>query len=166
MRLFRWSAALLAVTFAAYLWLAPGYLEIEIPVARHTGGWGFWWESHRTQLAHIDEPGVLYVHRQVGTTSDTHHWKTEAEIFAYFDDQLRQRGWSAGVAGLKNPEAPESYLLGADNHKQYVRTGTRERSTVFVSVWPVSGGSEGTFFIALTTANPSLWRRVAEVFTD
>jgi hypothetical protein len=65
MRLFRWLTALLAVTFAAYLWLAPGYVEIEIPVAKHTGGWGFWWESHRTQLAHIDQPGVLYVHRQL-----------------------------------------------------------------------------------------------------
>jgi hypothetical protein len=27
-----------AMSIAAYLWLAPGFIEIDIPVPRHTGG--------------------------------------------------------------------------------------------------------------------------------
>lgn len=139
MRLIKLVTALGVTGFSAWLLLAPGYVEIDIPVARHQGGMGFWWESHRTELAYADSRGVLYVHRQVGSTSNVHAetWKTEADVFAYFDERLARLGWTAGVAGISEPPAPESYLLGATGTKQYYRTGTRERSSVFVSVWPI-----------------------------
>ena len=167
MRFIKLFTALLVACFAAYLWLAPGYIDITVPVARHQGGMGFWWESHRTELAYADSRGVLYVHRQVGTTSNVHaeHWKTEADIFAHFDERLARLGWTAGVAGISEPPAPESYLLGANGTKQYYRTDTRERSSVFVSVWPVRG-MDDRFNVALTTANPSLWRRITDALDD
>ena len=121
MRFLKVLGLVLALSAAAYLWLTPGYLEIDIPVARHKVGGSFWSESHRTRLAYEDAAGVLYVHRQVGSTSDAHDWTTPAEAFAYFDEQLRQHGWLPASAGIHDAVAPESRMLGADNHKQYFR---------------------------------------------
>jgi hypothetical protein len=166
MRLVKFLAALSAVSFAGWLWLAPGFIEIDIPLARHKGGMGFWWESHRTRLAYADSAGVLFVHRQVGSTSDAHDWKTPAEAFAWFDEQLRQRGWVPSVAGIHDPIAPESRLLGADNHKQYYRPGhNRHAAYLALSVWP-RGGSSDYLNVALTTANQSLLMRIAEYLAD
>jgi hypothetical protein len=165
MRFLKLLSALLAVVFAAYLWLAPGYLEVDIPVASHKGGMGFWWESHRTRLAYADSSGVLYVHRQVGSTSDAHDWKTAAEVFAYFDEQLRQRGWTPAVAGHHDPVAPESRVLGADNHKQYYRLeDKRHTAYLTLSIWPRGGTAYADFHVALTTANESLLMRIARRF--
>lgn len=156
----KFVAALLIATWAAYSWLAPGYIELDIPLARHKGGMGFWTKSHRTRLAYADSSGVLYVHRQVGATSDTHDWTTAAEAFGYFEAQLRQRGWLPASAGLHDAIAPESRLLGAEHHRQYYRPwDTRHRAQLTLSIWPKQT-LLGGFNIALTTANKSLLMRI------
>jgi hypothetical protein len=164
MRLISLLAALLAVSLAACLWLAPGYIDIDIPVARHKGGGDFWSESHRTKLSFADIGGVLYVHRQVGSTSDAHDWKTAADAFTYFDEQLRQYGWVPSVAGIHDPIAPESRLLGADNHKQYSRPGKPHTAHLTLSIWPRRGSPY--LGVALATANESLWMRITRRLND
>lgn len=154
-------AAAGVAAFAAYMLLAPGYIDITIPVAKHRGGGDFWWESHRTELAYADARGVLYVHRQVGNTSDIHeeNWKTEADVFAYFEAHFTRLGWTFSTAGQHQPPAPESALLGAEHHRMYYRPENGWRTTLHLSVWPrrTSG-----FNVALTTANKSLGMRVAD----
>lgn len=155
-----------AVTcFATYLLWAPGYVDIEIPVSKHRGGGDFWWESHRTQLAYADASGVLYVHRLVGNTSDIHEetWKTEADVFAYFEEHLTRLGWKFSTAGRHDPPAPESALLGPERHRMYYRPGNGWRTTLYVSVWPKQTSG---FNVALTTANKSLGRRMADALDD
>jgi hypothetical protein len=163
LRLLRFVAAVGAAGFAAYLVFAPGYIDVDIAVAKHRGGMGFWWERHRTELAYADSGGVLYVHRQVGSTSDVHEetWKSEAEVFAWFEERLDRLGWKFSVAGINNPPAPESALLTAANHRMYYRPDDGWHSTLFLSVWP-RRGSSGGFHVALTTANASLGRRFSD----
>jgi hypothetical protein len=164
MRPIRLLAALPAASLAAYVWLAPGYIELDIPVARHKGGGDFWMETHRTRLAYADSAGLLFVHRQVGSTSDAHDWKTAADVFGYFEEQLRRHGWVLSTAGNQDAIAPESRLLGADNHKQYWRPGDQSHTAYLtLSVWP-SRGSADHFNVALTTANPSLVMRLSGAF--
>jgi hypothetical protein len=165
MRILRLFAALLVPCFAAYVWLAPGYLEPDIPVAKHKGGMGFWLETHRTQLTDVDVSGVMYVHRQFGFTTDAHEWKSEAEVFAYFEERLTKLGWKFSVAGIHDGIAPESYLLGPDNHKMYYRPGDRHRTRLTLSVWR-RGAPSDYFNVALTTATPSLRRRIWEFLDD
>ena len=114
MRLLQLFAALLALAFAAYLWLAPGYIEAHVPVPRN-GITEFWQEQHRTQLSDRGLTGVVYVFRQVGTTSETHPWKSKAEVFAFFEEDLARQGWTFSVSGTQNRIAPESHLLGPDS---------------------------------------------------
>jgi hypothetical protein len=159
MRVLNVFGLLIAASVAASVWFAPGYIDINIPVARHKGGMGFWSESHRTELAYEDAKGVLYVYRKVGSTSDAHDWTTPADAYAYFDEQLRRHGWLPASAGIHDAVAPESRLLGADNHKQYYRPwDKRHRAHLTLSIWPkqISG-----FNVALTTANESLLMRIA-----
>jgi hypothetical protein len=150
-----------ATACVAYLVWAPGYLDITIPVGKHRGGGGFWYESHRTQLAYADSSGVLYVYRQVGNTSDIHeeHWKTEADVFAYFEAHITRLGWTFSAAGYQSPPAPESALLGAERTRMYYRPGNGWRSTLHLSVWPKQTSG---FNVALTTANKSLGMRVVD----
>jgi hypothetical protein len=164
MRVLRLFAVLLVACVAAYLY-APGYIEIDIPLARHKGGMGFWQETHRTQLTDSDVTGVLYVHRQFGSTTDAHEWKSEAEVFAYFEERLTRLGWKFSVAGIHDRIAPESSLLGPDNHKMYYRPGDKYHPRLTLSIWQ-SRGSPGYFNIVLTTANTSLRRRIWELFDD
>jgi hypothetical protein len=165
MRFLRWLVALFAVTFAAYLWLAPGYIEVDIPVPGHKGGSGFWLETHRTQLTDSDVTGVMYVHRQFGFTTDAHDWKSEDDVFAYFEQHLTRLGWKFSVAGIHEGFAPESSLLGAGNHRMYYRPDDRHRMRLTLSVWR-RGASSDYFNIALTTANASLRRRIWEFLDD
>lgn len=159
------TAIAAAAIVAAYLAWAPGYLDVDIPVARHRGGGTFWWESHRTQLAYADSRGILYVHRQVGNTSDLHEeaWKTEADVYAYFEERLERLGWKFSVAGISYPPAPESALLDKEHTKLFYRPGDRTRATLYLSVWPKQTSG---FNVALTTANKSLGRRFFEALDD
>ena len=80
--------------------LAPGYLELDVAVVPHKGGGPFWRESQRAELAYQDSAGVLYVNRTVGTAYvDAQHWKTVADVIAFFDDQMRQRSWTLTSTG-------------------------------------------------------------------
>ena len=90
-------AILLATGFAAWLGLAPGYIEAHVPVPRN-GLVEFWQEQHRTQLSDRGLTGTVYVFRQFGTTSETHPWKSEAEVFAFFEEHLARQGWTFSVA--------------------------------------------------------------------
>jgi hypothetical protein len=159
------ATAIAAVAMiAVFLFWSPGYLDIDIPVARHRGGGTFFWESHRTQLAYADSRGVLYVYRQVGNTSDVHEdsWKTEADVYAYFEQHLERLGWKFSVAGIQYPPAPESALLGVEGTKLYYQPGN-PNATLYLSVWPKRTSG---FNVALTTANKSLGRLVFEVLDD
>jgi hypothetical protein len=162
--LLKYVCAPAVAAFAAWLFWAPGYIDIDVPVARHRGGGTFWWESHRTRLAYADSGGVLYVYRQVGNTSDVHeeYWKTEADVYAWFDQHLERLGWKFSVAGISWPPAPESALLGAERTRLYYRPGDRS-ATLYLSVWPKKTTG---FKVALTTANESFCRRFWDTLGD
>ena len=142
--------------------LAPGYLELDVAVVPHKGGGPFWRESQRAELAYQDSAGVLYVNRTVGTAYvDAQHWKTVADVIAFFDDQMRQRGWTLTSTGGSDPAVPETRLLPAENIRGYFRSQDAgpESSYVIVVAWPVGGRVEG-FNVVLTTVNPSLLKRL------
>jgi hypothetical protein len=166
MRILSLLAALPAVALAAYLWLAPGYIGLDIPVARHQGGGEFWWELHRTKLAYADSAGVLYVQRQVGTAyPDPHGWKTAAEVLNFFDERLRERGWEKAWVSTDDPSAPETRLLPEQNYRNYYRPQDKHPAPrVIVAVWPIKGGIVDGFNDALTTSNPSLLMQIATGF--
>jgi hypothetical protein len=100
-------------------------------VAPREGSGAFWWESHRTELAYDDSAGVLYVRRLVGT--------------AY---PQRPRGTGNEVARHRNI-------------KRYHRLKDAHANSPYVIVvaWPIGGGVDG-FNVMLTTANPSLPKRL------
>ena len=156
-------AVLLAAGFAAWLGLAPGYIEAYVPVPRN-GLVEFWEEQHRTQLRDRGQTGVVYVLRQFGTTSETHPWKSEAEVFAFFEEHLARQGWTFSVAGTQNRIAPESHLLGADSHRMYYRPGDRH-AWLTLSIWRYDP-AVNYFKIAMTSANDSLGRRLGEIIDD
>lgn len=155
-------AVLVVLLIGAFALFSPGYLDLGIQVVPHQGGGGFWWESHRTELAYDDSAGALYVFRQVGTGyPDTQQWKTVADVFGFFDEQLRQRGWTLTSTGGSDPAVPETRLLGADNIKRYYRPQDAHAGSpyVIVAAWPIGGAVDG-FNVVLTTANPSLLKRL------
>ena len=164
MRPLKFLTVPLIAAFAAWPWLAPGYIDLNITVLRHEGGGEFWWEDHRTELAYADSGGVLYVHRQVGTAYvRRHHWKTVDEVLNFFDAQMRERGWMAR-GSADDPAAPETRLLPSANSRYYSRPGAqRPAPYVIVSAWPVGGSVDG-FHVALTTANPSLLMHLSRGF--
>jgi hypothetical protein len=159
MRLF---AVFVVLVVGAFVFLSPGYLELDILVAPHKGGGPFWWESHRTYLAYEDSAGVLYVNRKVGTAyADTQQWKTVADAIGFFDDELRERGWISTSTGGSDPAVPETRLLPSENIRGYYRPQAvgPEAPYVIVVAWPIGGRLEG-FYVVLTTVNPSLVRRL------
>ena len=164
MRRLRLFAALLAACFAAWLWLAPGYLEVHVPVEGH-GAMEFWQEQHRTRLSDRGLTGVVYVYRQFGSTSDKHAWTSEAEVFSYFEQHLIKLGWAFSVAGIQDRIAPESQFLGKDNHRMYYLPGTRNRARLTLSIWRTYPSSR-YFNVAMTTYNESLGRRLGEIIDD
>jgi hypothetical protein len=105
---------------------------------------------------------VLYVSRKVGTAyTDTQHWKAVADVIGFFDDQLRQRGWTLTSTGGSDPAVPETRLLPAENIRGYFRPQDAgpESPYVIVVAWPIGGKVEG-FNVVLTTVNPSLLKRL------
>ncbi len=156
-------AVLVVLLIGAFALFSPGYLDLGIEVAHHKGGGPFWEESHRTELAYDDSAGVLYVYRQVGTAySDTQQWKTVADVFGFFDQQLRERGWTLTSTGGSEPAVPETRLLPTESVKRYYRPqdAHAESPYVIVAAWPIGGAVEG-FNVVLTTANPSLLKRLS-----
>jgi hypothetical protein len=84
MKVLAWLLAPLAVVVAAFQ-LQPTYIVLDIPVTKNPVGY-LWWEMQRSELAYADEPGVLYVHRQVGTAyTATQGWRTAEEALAHFE---------------------------------------------------------------------------------
>ena len=79
---------LVVIGGAAFWWFKPGYIVLDVPVARHAGGGEFWWESQYSELAYADSWGVLYLHRRVGTAYPETHWRT-----------LEEAGQALGDAG-------------------------------------------------------------------
>ena len=79
---------LVVIGGAAFWWFKPGYIVLDVPVARHAGGGEFWWESQYSELAYADSWGVLYLHRRVGTAYPETHWRTLEEAFAFFDKAM------------------------------------------------------------------------------
>jgi hypothetical protein len=158
----RYAILAAAIALAAGWWAKPGYIDLDLPVAGHKGGGAFWWESHHARLAYADAAGALYVHRRVGTAyPDTQGWKTTADVFAYFDPLLRQRGWEPAAAATTDAALPETRLLPATGLRTYYRPShPGAESRVMMAVWPISGSVEG-FNVVLTTANPSLAMRLS-----
>ena len=72
---------LVVIGGAAFWWFKPGYIVLDVPVARHAGGGEFWWESQYSELAYADSWGVLYLHRRVGTAYPETHWRTLEEAY-------------------------------------------------------------------------------------
>lgn len=157
-------AGCVALAGAAY-GLSPGYLIVDIPVARHQGSGAFWHETQWSELRYADSAGNLYVHRQVGTAyPETHRWSTPEEALAFFSVQLTARGWRlSGYAG-NDPVLPESRLVEHRLVNRYVRNDDPTSETdLHVAVWPIGGTVTG-FHVVLTSANPSLLRRVSRAF--
>jgi hypothetical protein len=151
-----------ALLIAAVAVSTRDFLEIDIPVAPHKGGGAFWWESHRTELAYDDSAGVFYVHRQVGTgNADAQQWKTEADVFAFFDKRLAERGWTVTSTGSSDPAVPETRLLPAESIHRYYRFDDAHAGSPYVIVvaWPIGGAVEG-FNVVLTSVTPSLWKQL------
>jgi hypothetical protein len=163
MRRLQQLAIVLAAGFAAWLGLAPGYLEVDVPVPK-TGLTDFWQEQHRTQLSDRGLTGVVYVFRRFGTTGERHPWKSEAEVFAFFEEHLTRQGWKFSVAGAQDRIAPESHLLGPDGQRLYYRPGNRH-VRVTLSIWRYDPAAN-YFKIAMTSANDSLGRRLGEIIDD
>ena len=156
------TVMVVALVMAAIVLSTRNFLEVDIPVARHLGGGAFWWESQRTELAYDDSAGVLYVHRQVGTGyADAQQWKTEADVFGFFDEQLRMRGWTLTSTGSTDPAVPETRLLPAESIHRYYRPDDAHAGSPYVIVvaWPIGGNVEG-FNVVLTTVTPSLWKQL------
>jgi hypothetical protein len=159
MRIF---AVLVILAIGAVAPLSPGYLDLDIQVAPHQGGGAFWSESHRTELVYDDSAGVLYVHRLVGTAyPHAQQWNTLTDVLEFFDAQLHQRGWAVTSTGGSDPVVPETRLLGTENIKRYYRPQDTHADSPYVIVvaWPIGGGVDG-FNVVLTTANPSLLKRL------
>ena len=153
--------ALAILLITAFL-LSPGYLELEVGVVPHKGGGPFWCESHRTELALDDSAGVLYVSRKVGAAyADAQQWKTVADVIGFFDDQLRERGWTLTSTGGSDPAVPETRLLLAESIRRYYRPQDAgpESPYVIVVAWPIGGRVDG-FNVVMTTVNPSLLERL------
>lgn len=163
MRPLWWSAPLIVLGCAAYLFFAPRYIDLDIVVQRHQGGGEFWWEQHRIELAYADSGGVLFVQRQVGTAyPDTHGWKTTADVFAFFDKQMRARGWEVTEGATDDPAAPETRLLPKQNFHRYYRPHDRHPARyAILAVWRIDSDVVEGFHVALTTANPSLLMRIS-----
>jgi hypothetical protein len=156
-------AVLVVLLIGAVALFSPGYLDLGIEVVPHQGGGAFWEESHHTDFAYDDSAGVLYVYRQVGTAySDAQQWKTVADVFGFFDQQLRERGWTQTSTGGSDPAVPETRLLPAESIKRYYRPqdAHAESPYVVVAAWPIGGDVDG-FNVVLTTANPSLLKRLS-----
>jgi hypothetical protein len=163
MRRLKLLAALAAACLAAWQWLAPTYIEIDVPVPK-TGLVEFWQEQHRSRLSDRGLTGVVYVYRQFGTTSEKHAWKSEAEVFAFFEEHLARLGWKFSVAGAQDRIAPESHLLGPDSHRLYYLPGNRH-ARLTLSIWRYDP-AQNYFKIAMTSANDSLGRRLGEIIDD
>ena len=151
-----------ALAIAAIALSTRDFLDLDIPVAPHQGGGAFWWESHRTELAYHESPGVFYVHRQVGTGyADVQQWKTEADMFVFFDRQLAERGWTLTSTGTSDPAVPETRLLPAESIHRYYRPDDAHPGSPYVIVvaWPVGGTVEG-FNVVFTTLSSSLWKQL------
>ena len=160
MRIF---AVLIVLLICAVALFSPGYLDLGIHVVPHKGGGPFWEESHHTELAYEDSAGVLYVQRKVGTAyADTQQWKTVADVLGFFDEQLRERGWTLTSTGGTDPAVPETRLLPTESIKRYYRPQDAHADSpyVIVAAWPIGGAVEG-FNVVLTTANPSLLKRLS-----
>jgi len=156
------TVAIVALVIAAVAWTTRDFLELDIPVVPHKGGGAFWWESHHTELAYDDSAGAFYVHRQVGTGyTDGQQWKTEADVFAFFDARLLERGWTLTSTGGSDPAAPETRLLPAENIHRYYRYDDAHAGSPYVIVvaWPVGGNVEG-FNVVMTSVTPSLWKQL------
>ncbi len=155
-------AVLIVLSIGIAFLFSPGYLELDVAVVPHKGGGPFWRESQRTELAYQDSAGVLYVSRKVGTAyADTQHWKTVGDVIGFFDDQMRQRGWTLTSTGGSDPAVPETRLLARENIRGYYRPENAgpESPYVIVVAWPVGGRVDG-LNVVLTTVNPSLIKRL------
>ena len=106
---------------------------------------------------------MLYVYRQVSTAyPDSQQSKTPVEVFGFFDEQLRERGWTLTSTRGSDPAVPETRLLSADNIKRYYRPQDAHAGSpyVIVAAWPIGGAVDG-FNVVLTTADPSLLKRLS-----
>jgi hypothetical protein len=151
-------AAPILVVIGAFA-LQPTYIMLDIPVARHTGGGDFWWETQRAELAYADAWGVLYLHRQVGTAyPEAHGWRTVEEAFGYFDGWLTTHGWTRSGPDVGSPEIPESRFLADANLRLYIRD-RRLPEHVHLAIWPIGGSVDG-FHVVLVTERPSWLRQL------
>jgi len=85
-------------------------------------------------------------------------------VYAWFEQHLERLGWKFSVAGISYPPAPESSPLKGERTKFYYRPGDRTGATLYLSVWP-RNPTYG-FYVALTTANPSLGGRWSDLLDD
>ena len=85
-------------------------------------------------------------------------------MYAWFEQHLERLGWKFSVAGISYPPAPESSPLKGERTKFYYRPGDRTGATLYLSVWP-RNPTYG-FYVALTTANPSLGGRWSDLLDD
>jgi hypothetical protein len=156
---------LAAAIAAGVAWLyMPDYVVLQVPVAKHLGGGDFWWESQYSTLAFADEPGVQYVHRQVGTAyPDAQGWKTEAEVIAYFDAWFAAHGWDVSRQAYGEPFLPETRLVKQEQTRCYSHSDDRgpRRTYACVAVWPIASDTVEGFNVALATSRPSWLQRVS-----
>jgi hypothetical protein len=139
--------------------LQPTYIVLDIPVARHTGGGHFWWETQRAELAYADGWGVLYLHRQVGTAyPEAQGWRTVEEALGHFDRWLTTHGWTPSGPEVGSPEIPESRLLAPANLRLYIRNRSLPEH-VHLAIWPIGGSVDG-FHVVLVTERPSWLRQL------
>lgn len=159
--------ALLAVLgVAAFWWFKPGYIVLDIPVAKSPGGVAFWDETQYAELAYADTRGVIYVYRRFGTAYAEWNWKSVEEAYAFFDKALSERGWVGGPRGIEDATVPESRFLGAENFKSYLRAGEKEPSEdrVHIAIWPVRSDTVKAFHVIMVTERPSLLRQIHRGF--
>lgn len=156
---------LIAATIAVWM-TQPHYIELRISVTPQENGGDFWREKQYSSLGYAHVTGTLWVQRQVGTAyPETQGWKSVPEIQAFFDTQLRKRGWSDVSEGGNNALLPESRLVDKSMVRTYTRPGDDEPpAQVFVAVWHETGAA--SFNVVLVTANPSPLYRAANGFFD
>ena len=156
---------LIAATIAAWM-TVPSYIELRIPVAPQETGSAFWREQQYSSFGYTHVTGTLWLYREVGTAHpEIHGWTSAAEILAFFDAQLHERGWSKRSDGGNDALLPENRLIDRSFVRTYSRPGDSEPpAKVFVATWPVNDAAG--FHVVLVTANPSPLYHAANGFFD
>jgi hypothetical protein len=160
----KWFALAIPLILVAMIaaWMTvPHYIELRIPVAPQDTGSDFWREQQYSSFGFAHVTGTLWVHREVGTAyPETHGWWSVPDILAFFDGQLRERGWSNISEGGNDALLPENRLIDKSMVRTYTRPEDHEPpAKVFVAAWPVNGAAG--FHVVLVTANPSPLYRLA-----